>query len=398
MRRQLIRLFVLIIASCALIVWSFNLIYSASEEAYGYSLDVEALLAEGQLEFKTLPANTIAFSKELTDKLANGKIISLSLDSGEQYFYQQNPDGSLRQMGPVPMRNGSGDITPLIPLLYASLALAILLLIGRVFKDLSLLQSQAVDFGRHPKRLKTGIGPRSAIYPLAQGFETMTAQIMDFLRLHRDLSRTMSHEIRTPLSRMRFVLELSKDNLPGDYLNRLSQDIDQIEELTKNYLSFARVEHQQGEQTRDWQDADAFISALLEKFSVYQSAITLEGEVDCKLTAGKVLLDPLSMDLAGQNLIANALKYADKQIRITLVAEPRHWCLTVEDDGPGIADTDKDLRQAFQRGSSPNSSGYGLGLYIVRKIAIWHQGKLRVNNSGRLGGAAISLRWRRPVF
>lgn len=398
MRRQLIRLFVLIILSCAFIVWSFNLIYSASDDAYGYSLDAESLLAQGKLEFITLPANAIAFSDELAQQLAQGKLISLTNEEGEQFFYRRESDGSLKQMGPVPLRSGSNDVTPLIPLLYASLALAILLLIGRVFKDLSLLQGQAVDFGHNPRRLKTGISPRSAIYPLAQGFETMTAQIMDFLKLHKDLSRTMSHEIRTPLSRMRFVLELSKDNLPKDYLDRLSQDIDQIEELTKSYLSFARVEHSQGEQTRSWVDGGQFVAALMEKFALYRDRLELETEVDCRLSHGKVLLDSLSMDLAGQNLIANALKYADRRIRVKLTAESRHWCLTIEDDGPGIAQTDKDLRRAFQRGDTAVSSGYGLGLYIVRKIAIWHQGKLRVDNSADLGGAAISLRWRRPLF
>lgn len=397
MRRQLFRLFVLIIASCALIVWSFNLIYSASEEAYGYSLDAESLLLQGQLRFKLLPANSIAFSDDLKQQLSEGKVIGLSKDDGKQYFYRQQADGSLQQMGPVNAMHKTSKATQLVPLLYASLALTILLLIGRVFKDLSVLQSQAVSFGNQPKRLKTSISPRSAIYPLAQGFETMTAQIMDFIRLHRDLSRTISHEIRTPLSRMRFVLELTKHNLPKEYLSRLEQDIDQIEELTKSYLSFAKVEHQRGEHSRDWHNADTFITDLANKFALYREKIHVQTEVNCSLSAGMVLLDPLSMNLAGQNLIANALKYADKEIHISLITEPRHWRLTIEDDGPGIDDSDKDLRKAFQRGNNPSSSGYGLGLYIVRKIAIWHQGKLRVDNSRRLGGASISLRWRRPL-
>ncbi|MBT1444288.1 two-component sensor histidine kinase [Shewanella sp. JM162201] len=398
MKPQLLRLFVLIIASCALIVWSFNLIYSAFDDAYGYNLDAEALLRQGSLEFRDIPAGHIAFSAELMEKLAAGQLISLGRENGESYYYQQLENGDLREMGPVVSRPGSDKITALIPLLYASLALTILLLIGRVFKDLSLLQSKALSFGDSPQKLKTGIRPRSAIYPLALSFETMTAQIMDFLQLHKDLSRTISHEIRTPLSRMRFALELSREQLPEQYLSRLSQDIDQIEELTRSYLSFAQVEHQQHKQTRQWLDADAFMADLLSKFSIYADRFQFSLQLDCQASGGKIQIDPLSMELAAQNLIANALRYAGKQIRISLLATERHWTLTVADDGPGFDDKGSELRRAFERGQKEQSSGYGLGLYIVRKIAIWHQGTVKIKRDSDLGGAAISLRWRRPVF
>jgi len=220
MKKQLLRLFILIVASCGLIVWSFNLIYGASDQAYGYALDAEELLQQGQLGFRELAPGSIAFSPDLMARLAEGKVIALRQADDRLYYYQQL-DGKLREMGPVSPRPNDSSINLLIPLLYASLALTILLLIGRVFRDLSLLQRQAIAFGRQPKRMHSRIGKRSAIYPLALGFETMTRQIMDFIQLHRDLSRTMSHEIRTPLARMRFVLELTKSQLPANYAARL---------------------------------------------------------------------------------------------------------------------------------------------------------------------------------
>ncbi|ABL98839.1 HAMP domain-containing sensor histidine kinase [Shewanella amazonensis] len=397
MKPQLIRLFVLIIASCAFIVWSFNLIYSASDEAYGYSLDADALLKQGRLGFRELQPGSIAFAPELQTRLDSGEVISLTHQDGKEFYYLLLDNGHIREMGPVNPQAQHNQLNTLIPLLYASLALAILLLIGRVFKDLSLLQSQALSFGAHPKRIKIGIGHRSAIYPLAKSFETMTGQIVDFLELHRDLSRIMSHEIRTPLSRMRFVLELAKAQLSEKHSARLEEDINQIEALTKSYLSFARVEHQQPHQQREWVNAPEFINAVADNFAVYAPKYRVHCQVDCALSDDKVLIDPLSMDLASQNLIANALRFASGNIKLTLVAETRHWRLTVEDDGPGIQEPGKDLRQAFQRGSKQQSAGFGLGLYIVRKIAIWHQGKLTVENSAELGGASISLRWRRPL-
>ncbi|QSX41354.1 ATP-binding protein [Shewanella cyperi] len=396
MKKQLLRLFILIVASCGLIVWSFNLIYSASDQAYGYALDAEELLQQGQLGFRDLAPESIAFAPELKAQLAEGKVIALRQADDRLYFYTLIGD-KLREMGPVSPRPGDSPINLLIPLLYASLALTILLLIGRVFRDLSLLQRQAIDFGRQPKRMHSHISKRSAIYPLAQGFETMTRQIVDFIQLHRDLSRTMSHEIRTPLARMRFVLELTKGQLPANYAARLSEDIDQIEALSQSYLTFARVEHHSGSQGL-WVDADDWLQTLAENFSIYGEQVQLLTHCDCRASDGKVWLIPLGMELAGQNLIANALRYAQKQIRISLMADASHWTLMIEDDGQGFGEGKADLKKAFRRGESENSAGFGLGLYIVRKIAIWHQGKLRVEDSVELGGAAISLRWRRPAL
>ncbi|MCG9721176.1 ATP-binding protein [Shewanella sp. Isolate7] len=76
--------------------------------------------------------------------------------------------------------------------------------------------------------------------------------------------------------------------------------------------------------------------------------------------------------------------YQDK-IGITFIA----------DDGPGFEGKGKQLLAAFARDKEQaDDSGYGLGLYIARKIAIWHQGRLEVARSSQLGGASLTLIWR----
>ncbi len=62
----------------------------------------------------------------------------------------------------------------------------------------------------------------------------------------------------------------------------------------------------------------------------------------------------------------------------------------VEDDGPGLADDFKPLDK-FER---KNSNGYGLGLYIVNQIALWHDSKLDAGRSDSLGGAKFSMYWK----
>ncbi|WP_293631047.1 ATP-binding protein [Shewanella sp. CG12_big_fil_rev_8_21_14_0_65_47_15] len=66
----------------------------------------------------------------------------------------------------------------------------------------------------------------------------------------------------------------------------------------------------------------------------------------------------------------------------------------VEDDGPGFEGIGKKLMTAFERDAQQSdNSGYGLGLYIVKKIATWHYGKLELNRSEKLGGASLCIIW-----
>ena len=400
MRRQFYRLYILIIASCALIVWSFNLLYMALEDdAYAYTIEIKSLfdLSRNTRLFNELTPDSIAFSDELQHQLNQNDIVALQRGDQTLYYYRLNHDHSrLQQLGPFPNpQKPPASLATLVPLLYGALAVAIMMLIGPVFRDLAKLQQDAIQFGKHPKRLHSNIPKRSAIYPLARGFENMTRQILDFIKMHKDLSRTISHEIRTPLSRMRFVLELVKKELPSDYAKRFSADIDEIEQLTQNYLSFARLEHQQLSPKFEWLNAQQFLSELEQKFSIYREHIEMEFVIDCSASLGKVRLEPLSMTLACQNLIANSMRYAKSKLRISLIATQRHWQITVEDDGPGVGNQGQLLRKAFVRGAQQNSSGFGLGLYIVRKIAIWHHGSLKVSPSIDLGGAAMGVKWRR---
>ncbi|HEY8570692.1 ATP-binding protein [Microbulbifer sp.] len=51
-----------------------------------------------------------------------------------------------------------------------------------------------------------------------------------------------------------------------------------------------------------------------------------------------------------------------------------------------------ELTDAFTR-SATDQQGYGLGLYIVKKVMMWHEGELRLDQSPNLGGTRATLRW-----
>lgn len=407
MKFQFYRLYALLILSSALIIWSFSEIHGAMQhQVESYQIDVDSVFRglseeDSSALFRQLSRDELALPQDLADKLDGGETIALTLSGGKTYYYRQAPEISdpnnkepakVIAFGPVLRKPTQAVPTELIIFaLYASLGCLALLLIWPLFRDLSQLQASAVEFGANPRKMEQTINKRSAIYPLAKVFHEVTVQIVDFLQMHKELSRTISHEVRTPLARMRFALQLSKAELDDKYWQRLNADIDEIEQLANNYLSFAKLEHREAQIKKESVSIQAFLDELEEKFALYQDKIGITFIAD----DGQALFDTSSMSIATQNLIMNALRFAKQNIQVRFRCEGDLCQITVEDDGPGFEGKGKQLLAAFARDKEQSDgSGYGLGLYIARKIAIWHQGRLEVAKSDELGGASLTLVWR----
>ncbi|QYK13719.1 two-component sensor histidine kinase [Shewanella rhizosphaerae] len=407
MKFQFYRLYALLILSSALIIWSFSEIHGAMQhQVESYQIDVDSVFRglseeDSSVLIRQLSRDELALPQDLADKLDGGETIALTLSGGKTYYYRQAPEISdpndkepakVIAFGPVLRKPTQAVPTELIIFaLYASLGCLALLLIWPLFRDLSQLQASAVEFGANPRKMEQTINKRSAIYPLAKVFHEVTVQIVDFLHMHKELSRTISHEVRTPLARMRFALQLSKAELDEKYWQRLNADIDEIEQLANNYLSFAKLEHREAQIKKEAVSTQAFLDQLEEKFALYQDKIGITFIADDRLA----VFDTSSMSIATQNLIMNALRFAKQTIQVRFRCEGDLCQITVEDDGPGFEGKGKQLLAAFARDKEQSDgSGYGLGLYIARKIAIWHQGRLEVAKSDELGGASLTLVWR----
>lgn len=398
MKFQFYRLYALLILSSALIIWSFNEIHDyLQQDEITYQIDIENIFNTAEKDFNRSFINRLALDElalpiSLSAKLNQGETIALTLTNNETYYYRLSNDSQqIIAFGPVQQKALAPLLTELIIFfLYASLGALALLLIWPLFRDLSKLQQTALAFGANPRKMSPSVKEGSAIYPLSSVFHTVTDQIVDFLQMHKELSRTISHEVRTPLARMRFALQLSKSELDSKYWHRLNADIDEIEQLANNYLSFAKLEHIEEQFKKSKITPKHFINTLSERFSLYQLKINITFDIQGEFA----YLDRESMTIACQNLIMNALRFAKNDIRVSFICDEQYCQLRVEDDGPGFEGKRKKLFTAFSRDKDQSdSSGYGLGLYIVKKVAVWHQASLELEISQSLKGASLCIKW-----
>jgi signal transduction histidine kinase len=90
------------------------------------------------------------------------------------------------------------------------------------------------------------------------------------------------------------------------------------------------------------------------------------------------------------NLLDNACKWADSQVRLSIFPEEHGVCLCIDDDGPGIPESRRD--EVCNRGIrlDEQTNGHGLGLGIVRDIVEAWGGRLSLLESP-LGGLRVSI-------
>ncbi len=100
------------------------------------------------------------------------------------------------------------------------------------------------------------------------------------------------------------------------------------------------------------------------------------------------------MESVLKNLLYNAVRYAKREVVLTFRRDESGYELLVEDDGPGIPESDRervfDSFVQLERDANRKKKNYGLGLAIVKRAMEWHHGGVSIASS--IVGRRSSLR------
>lgn len=394
MTNQFLRLYIIITASLIFLVVVFGQLYNhffqQATPTIQFSVDnFQQLIANKDQRITEIPRANLALPVSLQNKLDEQGILTVSQNGQEVAYLLSERRGFIYRVGPFNLTPIAQGNTVAFFAFYALLAGIVLLLIRPVFRDLSTLQAAANEFSQRPKVISPAIKRNSSIAPLAETFTNMSQRIEHFIHLHRDLSRIISHEIRTPLTRMQFALSLTDDD---EISQQIQQDVEEIELRLDQYLHFARIEHQHQHFIQKQVDALALINTEVKKYKLYNNL-----NISHQLQVEIIFCEQNYMAIALQNLLVNACKYAKHNIVITLTKDEKNYYLSVEDDGPGLPVNATSLFEPFLQGENDNlASGYGLGLYIVKRIISWHSGSIKMENNIDNQGSKVTLSWPKP--
>ena len=304
-------------------------------------------------------------------------------------------------LGPIPLFNWF-PLNLIISITLISMfliSLGVYALIFPLERKLQLIQSGITKVREGKLNTKVKVVGEDEIAHLAATFNSMTEHIRRLIESQRELTRAVSHELRTPVARIRFAVDMLADT--DDYDDRMSQrdyidqDIESLNGLIDEILTYAKLE--EGSPKMDWEDVDLqeLVSQIVRETNALGKPVTVKvGNIQKGVFAQA---DRRYLHRVLQNLAGNATRYAESTIIISAGLEKNEAFISVEDDGQGIPEKDREkVFIPFARlddSRTRASGGYGLGLSIVSRIAFWFNGRMSVDESPTLGGARFIMKW-----
>ena len=279
------------------------------------------------------------------------------------------------------------------------IALGVYALIFPLERRLQLLQMGVNRVAQGNLDTKVQVVGHDDIARLSMTFNAMTTHIKRLIEAQRELTRAVSHELRTPVARIRFAVDMLADTDDADsrqlQKNFIDEDIESLNELIDEILTYAKLE--EGSPKLDWEMVN--LRELLEQIERETNALGKPIKLVCQLPPAKAvaMADRRYLHRAVQNLVGNALRYAETTVMLSADVIKGEAFISVEDDGHGIAEADREkVFIPFARlddSRTRASGGYGLGLSIVSRIAFWFNANLKVDESPKLHGARFIMSW-----
>jgi signal transduction histidine kinase len=286
------------------------------------------------------------------------------------------------------------------PLAVLLMALATYAVVALTLRPVAALRHGAADItaaGLAKQRLPVP-GAQDEIHRLAITLNAMLDRIDSATSRQRTFVGDAAHELRSPLASLRVQLEVGQRlgldaadwaGLVDDVL----VDVDRLDRLVGDLLALARLDESAGLTHRQPVALDELVESVITGYD--QARVPVRASTTPASTDG----DPDALRRVVINLINNAVRYASREVVVSVKPGKRSGkpvaILTVVDDGPGIAEEERervfDRFYRVQESRSRETGGTGLGLPIVRDIVRNHGGRVRLTarEDGRPGLRAV---------
>jgi two-component system OmpR family sensor kinase len=231
--------------------------------------------------------------------------------------------------------------------------------------------------------------------PLGESINHLIGRIQSFINYKKELFVGTAHELKTPLAVIKTksqVTLLKRNRSQKDLEEALRQTIrsvDAMNEIVSAILEFGRAEGAQFDEPEAI-DVVAFVRQMGDEFALLCEQEHKILHIHCPPTGQTLVLPPLLLRQIIQNLLQNAIKFTPegKKISLHCYRKEDRFFIVVRDEGPGI-DENEDLFAPFKR--SQDSSGAGLGLFLVKSAADALRAEVTLRNRRDKKGAVATL-------
>ena len=273
--------------------------------------------------------------------------------------------------------------------LVASLSLAALILVvvallarwmlGAALRPVARMTSDAAAWGEDDLGRRFAQGePYDEISQLATTLDGLLGRIEASLRREQRFSAELSHELRTPLARIcaESELTLRRTRRQSEYREALETVLRNARQLSSVVDTLVLVAQQENGLARGRADAYEVLSSCAETCAhlatEHEVALHIEPEPEQPIHVG------VDGDVAArilQPVLENACRYANGELRLSMVRDGADVVISVADDGPGVRPDEAErifspgVRGSAAEAVGDRAPGAGLGLSLARRLA-----------------------------
>jgi signal transduction histidine kinase len=270
----------------------------------------------------------------------------------------------------------------------------------------------ALDVFVRPERVNTlvtpGVLPSTARLPFVLAVLGLAAAMSvvavvqlrreaQIARMRSEFVANVSHELRTPLAQIKLYTETllsGRATSPEQRswsLGHIDRETTRLTSLVDNVLRFSRAEATVASPIVQV-DVSGESARIVEAFRLLAASrnVTVRERIQPGIGA-RMQADALPRILL--NLLDNAVKYGPpgQTVDVSVAALDGQITIAVSDEGPGVLASEREsIWRAFARGSAASiAAGSGIGLSVVREIALQHGGSARVEDAPSRGARFI---------
>ena len=219
--------------------------------------------------------------------------------------------------------------------------------------------------------------------------------LWESLEQRKLLNASAAHDLRTPITVLKGYLDYLEKNIPQDKLtedmlfdtvssmqgavNRLELYVESVRDIEK--IENIEIEKRSENVKLLWNEL---------RSNVRQLAGNKEIILSNDITVDKIQIDKGVFFRILENLLQNALRYAEKQVSINLSREKDFLTLTVKDDGKGFSAADLEKATTVFYSNDKEKQHFGIGLSVCKILCEKHGGLLYVGNQKEKGACVTA--------
>ena len=219
--------------------------------------------------------------------------------------------------------------------------------------------------------------------------------LWESLEQRKLLNASVAHDLRTPITVLKGYLDYLEKNIPQD---KLTEDmlldtvssmlgaVNRLELYVESVRDIEKIENIEIEKRSE--NVKLLLNEL--RSNVLQLAGNKEIIISNDITVDKIQIDKGVFFRILENLLQNALRYAEKQVSINLSHKKDFLILTVKDDGKGFSAADLEKATTVFYSNDKEKQHFGIGLSVCKILCEKHGGLLYVGNQKEKGACVTA--------